>query len=197
MWASLTERGRLAEWLGEVDLEPWPGGAIRIVFTVVDPPAVLESVVQEIDLPRLLQFRFDDGEGDGNIVRFELTARGETTLLVLTQFRVPSDQELADNAAGWHMRPGGTCASTCWKRPWTTVRRISRGMRSGGSTFTTPPKLPRCRPQRPSQTGVRTHSWTFTDTVRPLVKNRLRYSGVELVSRAAWLDGGNSNEVPR
>ncbi len=104
VWASLTERERLAEWLGEVDIEPWPGGKIRIVFTVVDPPVVLESVVQEIDPPRLLQFRFDDGEGDGNIVRFELTRQGDGTRLVLTQSRIPSDQELADNAGGWHMR---------------------------------------------------------------------------------------------
>ncbi len=29
VWAALTERDRLAEWLGEVDLEPRAGGAIR------------------------------------------------------------------------------------------------------------------------------------------------------------------------
>ncbi len=104
VWAALTERDRLAEWIGPGEIEPRRGGTIRIVFGSVEPPAVLESIVDEIEPPRLLQFRFDDGVGDDNMVRFELTARGEATHLVLTQIRVPSDRDLADNAAGWHMR---------------------------------------------------------------------------------------------
>ncbi|MDQ3656323.1 MAG: SRPBCC domain-containing protein [Chloroflexota bacterium] len=76
VWAALTERDRLAEWIGPGEIEP----------------------------PRLLQFRFVDGVGDDNMVRFDLTERGDATHLVLTQSRVPSDRDLADNAAGWHMR---------------------------------------------------------------------------------------------
>ncbi len=104
VWAALTERDRLAEWIGPGEIEPRTGGTIRTVFSGVEPPAVLESVVDEIEPPRLLQFRFVDGVGDDNMVRFELTGRGDVTRLVLTQSRVPSDRDLADNAAGWHMR---------------------------------------------------------------------------------------------
>lgn len=104
VWAALTERDRLAEWIGPGEIELRTGGTIRIVFSGVEPPAVLESIVDEIEPPRLLQFRFADGVGDDNMVRFELTERGEATHLVLTQIRVPSDRDLADNGAGWHVR---------------------------------------------------------------------------------------------
>lgn len=72
VWAALTERKRLAEWLGPTAIDLRPGGAIRIEFSGVDPVPVLETVVDEIDPPRVLQFRFDDGPGNGNLVRFEL-----------------------------------------------------------------------------------------------------------------------------
>lgn len=128
VWVALTERDRLAEWLGEVDLEPEPGGTLRIVFTVVDPPAVLETTVQAIEPPRLLQFRFADGDGDDNIVRFELTSEGDGTRLTLTQSRVPSERDLIDNAAGWHMRIDMLDASLdhgMQELSWSTVERYT------------------------------------------------------------------------
>lgn len=127
VWASLTEPDRLAEWLGEVEIEPRVGGRLRIVFTVVDPPAVLESVVDEIDPPQTLQFRFADGVGDDNLVRFELTAQGAGTRLALTQFRVPTDEELADNAGGWHVRIDMLEASLdhgVQEMPWSRVEAL-------------------------------------------------------------------------
>ena len=128
VWAALTERDRLAEWLGDVDIELRPGGAIRIVFSGVEPPAVLETAVDEFDPPRLLQFRFDDRAGDGNLVRFELTDQGKATRLVLTQSRVPSEHELADNAAGWHVRIDMLGASLDHGRqelPWARVEELN------------------------------------------------------------------------
>jgi len=128
VWAALTERERLAEWLGEVEIELRAGGALRIVFSGVEPPAVLETVVDEFDPPRLLQLRFDDRAGDGNMVRFELAARDEATHLVLTQSRVPSEHELADNAAGWHMRLDMLGASLDHGRqelPWARVEELN------------------------------------------------------------------------
>lgn len=104
VWAALTERDRLAEWIGPGEIEPRRGGAIRIVFSGVEPPAVLTSIVDEIDPPRMLQFRFDDGVGDDNMLRIELAEHGDTTHFVLKQIQVPSDRDLTDNAAGWHVR---------------------------------------------------------------------------------------------
>lgn len=101
VWAAITESDRLAEWLAEGEIEPRVGGRVHLAFTVVDPPAILETTVIEADPPRLISFPFG-GEADG-VVRIELAEAEGGTLLTLTQSRVATTS-LADNAAGWHAR---------------------------------------------------------------------------------------------
>lgn len=73
LWPSLTEADRLADWFApEVDIDARPGG--DAVFRWED--ATRRAVIEEVDAPRRLSFRWaevgDDGEAERSRVEFTL-----------------------------------------------------------------------------------------------------------------------------
>jgi uncharacterized protein YndB with AHSA1/START domain len=98
VWRAITEREQLKAWFPcdvIVAGGRWePGAAIRFEF----PPEVIDVTltgeVLQADEPRRLAFTWGD-----EILRFELHAKGEGTLLVLTD-ELPGSIA-ARNAAGW------------------------------------------------------------------------------------------------
>jgi uncharacterized protein YndB with AHSA1/START domain len=98
VWAALVDPGQLARWLAPAQLEPRAGGTIRIEFgrdqTVAGTVLVWEP-------PRVLEYEWRFPGESESIVRFELSAHGAGTLLVLDHARL-SAQHAVGYGAGWH-----------------------------------------------------------------------------------------------
>jgi uncharacterized protein YndB with AHSA1/START domain len=120
VWDHLTKPEYLATWLaaGEMDLRV--GGRVELCFDVGEVPqraragAIIRGVVSRAEPPRLLACSWIDASTDlpaaegpvaDSAVSFELEARGEQVLLVLTHRRLPT-AFLANCGAGWHTHLG-------------------------------------------------------------------------------------------
>ena len=98
VWQGLTNETLMAEWLAPTTLEPVVAGRVTIDFG--DEQKVEGSVI-EIDPQQVLEYSWTfSGEGD-SILRFELSATGDDTNLVLEHRRLPPDQAVG-YGAGWH-----------------------------------------------------------------------------------------------
>ena len=100
VWAAITEPEELEAWLSTTELEPRPGGRIQIDFG--DNDVVLGSV-RTFDPPHVFEFTWSD-PNDGNdpsVVRFELSADGDETVLRFTHRR-QLERLARSTAAGWH-----------------------------------------------------------------------------------------------
>lgn len=97
VWAALTKPGAIAQWLAPAEIEPRPGGRLRLAFTTSD--SVIESTISRIDPPRLLEYRWVSNGDDRGVVRWHLTDLGDRTRLVLTHAYTGKD--LASFMAGW------------------------------------------------------------------------------------------------
>lgn len=103
VWAALTEPDRLRQWLTVATVEPGEGGRVAFDFgsdgtcdgtiTVWDPPSVLEY-----------GWSFSS-EGD-SVVRWELAADGDGTLLTLVHSRLVAASG-PGYGAGWHAHLDG------------------------------------------------------------------------------------------
>lgn len=114
VWAYLTEPEKRAQWFCGGVIEPKVGGRADLLFNHPDitaeptPPAykshcenkVSHERVTHYDPPRLLGYSFG---GRDSFVTFELTPQGENVLLVITQYKLPSREELVSNSGGWHV----------------------------------------------------------------------------------------------
>jgi uncharacterized protein YndB with AHSA1/START domain len=98
LWAYLTTPEGLRRWIAEGQIGP---GRARLEF--LDNGTVTEGPVLAWDPPNLVEFEWTGGptQPAGSRVRFELTAEGEGTRLVLTHSRT-SAPAAPDFAAGWH-----------------------------------------------------------------------------------------------
>jgi uncharacterized protein YndB with AHSA1/START domain len=82
VWAALTEPGSVARWLAPaVALELVPGGAFALAIGV-------DGRVREVEPARVLELDWSFGDEDPSIVRFELAADGDGTLLTLDHHRI-------------------------------------------------------------------------------------------------------------
>lgn len=86
VWTALTDDEALSDWFGgRVELDPVPGGGGRFVD---EGGAVRRALVEEVDAGRRLSFRWwaeDDDDGPISTVTFDLTERGGTTRVVVTE----------------------------------------------------------------------------------------------------------------
>lgn len=94
VWAALTEPERLARWLAPAS---FGGGCVRIDFG----GDVVTGSVLASEPPHLLEYEWRFPGETESIVRIELLADEEATLLVLEHRRLGVDQA-AGYAAGWH-----------------------------------------------------------------------------------------------
>lgn len=98
VWAMLTELGHLANWLAPGDIECKQGGAAKLNFA--DSGTVIDSTVSAYEPPRLLEYSWSSPGEPLRPVRWELTAEGKATRLILT-LRVPAGEDAARACAGW------------------------------------------------------------------------------------------------
>jgi len=97
VWRFLTDWERLSAWHPTpFELEARPGGAVRYLSSG-DAPGVPDGEVAEYDPPRVLAYTWGE-----DLLRWELQARGDGCLLVLTQ-TFDDRFKAARDAAGWHL----------------------------------------------------------------------------------------------
>ncbi len=99
VWAALILPERLADWIGEAEVEPRVGG--RYVIRFRDPPDVMDAVITACDPPRLLEYRWPGDDPAGCIVRWELASDGDSCRLILTQDGL-RPEHAAGITSGWH-----------------------------------------------------------------------------------------------
>lgn len=101
VWAALTVSERVADWLGQLTLEPRIGGRYDVLFVV--PPETMTAIITAFEPPRLLEYRFNGVEDPrGAMVRWELEPDGAGACrLTLVQFGLPR-HKVADAASSWH-----------------------------------------------------------------------------------------------
>jgi uncharacterized protein YndB with AHSA1/START domain len=101
VWAWLTEPPKLADWLGDVDVELRPGGAYRIRFAMAD--MTMEGTVTEVDPPRHLAMIWREPwfKNDDVILEYDLEPYDEGTLFTLTH-TFPAGYDPQEYLGGWH-----------------------------------------------------------------------------------------------
>lgn len=82
VWAALTEPDSLERWLAAtVAIELAPGGAFELTIGV-------DARVRALEPERLLELDWRFADEDPSVVRFELAADGDGTVLVLDHRRI-------------------------------------------------------------------------------------------------------------
>lgn len=119
VWAYLTEPEKRAKWLAGGAMELRVGGAVSLQFhhasltpyneTPPDKYKAMEcghslaGTVTACEPPRLLAYTWGEGGDDPSEVTFELTAKSERVLLVVTHRRLCERKIMVSVAAGWHI----------------------------------------------------------------------------------------------
>ena len=98
VWAALTEPSRMVNWLAPGEIDPRPGGAIKLNF--VDSGIVIDSVISDIDPWRVLEYSWSGPGEPTRPIRFELEPVGAAVGLVLT-LGIPAEEDAGRAAAGW------------------------------------------------------------------------------------------------
>ncbi|MDB5482397.1 MAG: Activator of Hsp90 ATPase 1 family protein [Caulobacteraceae bacterium] len=98
VWAALTEAARFPDWLAPGEIDPRPGGAVKLNF--VDSGIVIDSTISDFEPLRVLEYSWSRPGEPERPIRFELERVGATTELVLT-IGVPASEDAARAAAGW------------------------------------------------------------------------------------------------
>ncbi len=98
VWRMLTESQALAQWLAPGSIELRVGGAVHIDF--VDSGIKIESTVLELEPLRLLEYSWSSGDEPERPLRWELSAVGTKTRLMLT-LGLPADEDVAKACAGF------------------------------------------------------------------------------------------------
>lgn len=96
VWWFLSDTEGMAAWLTRGELEPRTGGHVELRWESGD---IEHGEVTRWEPERVLEYTWSAG-GELSLVRYELTPRGERTLLVLTHERLAQNR-LAGYAAGW------------------------------------------------------------------------------------------------
>jgi uncharacterized protein YndB with AHSA1/START domain len=100
VWDALTQPERLVAWLGEAEIEPEEGGALKITWLNSDEDgntAVYNGRITRFEPPRVLEW---DGDIHGRLL-WELSEDGDGTLLELTNWTPAPDEMGPKVAAGW------------------------------------------------------------------------------------------------
>lgn len=98
VWAALTEPARFVEWLARGEIDPRPGGAVKLTFP--DSGLVIDSAVSDVQPKRLLEYSWSGAGEPERPVRFELAPARAGTVLTLV-LAVPADEDAGRAAAGW------------------------------------------------------------------------------------------------
>jgi uncharacterized protein YndB with AHSA1/START domain len=117
VWAFLTESEKRGQWLASGEMELKRGGRVELMFQhdrlshEKEFPEKYQGlkdghratgIVTECDPPRLLSYTWGGEKESASEVTFELTPKGDSVLLVITQRRLVERKDLIGTAAGWH-----------------------------------------------------------------------------------------------
>ena len=123
VWSYLTEPAKRAKWLAGGPMELRTGGSLTLQWDHAkitphreDVPekyremcasgATTTGKVTRCDPPAVLAYTWDEGGGIFSEVTFELSAKGDHTILVTTHRKLGSREMLLSVAAGWHTHFG-------------------------------------------------------------------------------------------
>ncbi len=98
VWRMLTESQALAQWLAPGSIDLHIGGGVRIDF--VDSGTKIDSTVLALEPLQLLEYSWSSAGEPQRPLRWELSAVGAKTRLVLT-LRLPADEDIAKACAGF------------------------------------------------------------------------------------------------
>lgn len=98
VWRMLTDSSLLPQWLAPGDLSLRRGGAARLHFP--ESGTNVDSVVTEVDPPRLIEYSWSGAGEPDRPLRWEATATPGGTRLSLT-LAIPDSEDIARTCAGW------------------------------------------------------------------------------------------------
>ncbi|RBA24295.1 SRPBCC family protein [Herminiimonas fonticola] len=116
VWAYLTDSEKRSTWLASGIMELKVGGQVTLAFDFkcltkeITPERfrpyetghVQSGHVTQCEPPHLLCFTWNEKNGQGSEVRFELKPQGKKTLLTLTHSKLPNRKEMVNVSGGWH-----------------------------------------------------------------------------------------------
>jgi uncharacterized protein YndB with AHSA1/START domain len=142
VWTYLTDSEARGLWLATGEMEPRVGGLVTLRFHHADLSSVPEPTperyrhiedgvtstgrVTRWDPPRALAFTWDDAPNPSEVM-FELTPRGDGTLLVLTHRKLATRADMVGVSGGWHTHLGVLVARLAGRAPggfWSAHERI-------------------------------------------------------------------------
>lgn len=119
IWAFLTESDKRGKWLAPGEMELRVGGKVTLNFLHADLSSekrvpekyqglecghTMQGVITRCEPPHVLAYTW--AHPAGSEVTFELTPRGDKTLLVVTHVRLVERGGRLSVAAGWHTHIG-------------------------------------------------------------------------------------------
>ncbi|MGH2987299.1 MAG: SRPBCC family protein [Solirubrobacterales bacterium] len=147
VWAALTERGELIKWWGDATLDLVEGGdfTLRWLNTDEEGNAVaMNATISSLDPPRLLEtaglWAATTEAGDRvdekyAVLRWELEADGDETVLRFTNILELSDEERWGVPGGWHYHLDALATaldggSVDLADPWEAAERLHAAYRA-------------------------------------------------------------------
>jgi uncharacterized protein YndB with AHSA1/START domain len=98
VWKMLTDSSLLPQWLAPGNLSLSKGGSAKLNFP--ESGTNVESVVTEVDPPRLIEYSWSSPGQPDRPLRWEATAVKGGTRLSLT-LKIPDNEDIARTCAGW------------------------------------------------------------------------------------------------
>jgi uncharacterized protein YndB with AHSA1/START domain len=137
VWSYLTDPEKRRKWFGGGPMDLRAGGGVELQFrfselssetTPADQADACEvaGLVTKCEPPRLLSYTWGT-EADASEVSFELEARGERVLLVITHRGLRNRGMVLKVASGWHTHLELLCDHLNDREPrpfWTTKTRL-------------------------------------------------------------------------
>lgn len=123
LWSALTEPGRLARWVADVDGDLRVGGSFTARFTSGWEG---DGVIDVCDRPRRIVATMAPGTNDETVIEARLSPDGDRTRLVVEESGIPLG-EIGVHGAGWQAHMDdlashlGGGASSNWHSRWTEL----------------------------------------------------------------------------
>lgn len=99
VWKALTTSEEVSSWFTKAEVDLREGGTYTLDFSQYGHEGLYPYKILKLDPPHVVEFQF--GEHEDDIVRWELFADGNRTLLILTN-RFSSSADTAGQLGGWH-----------------------------------------------------------------------------------------------
>ena len=113
LWSALTDRGRLARWIAQVDGDLRVGGAFHAIFTSGwEGPGRIEVC----EAPRRLLLRLSPGQEDETVIEARVFPAGSMTRLVIEERGLPLG-EAAAHGGGWQTHIEDLAAHIAGRQP--------------------------------------------------------------------------------